>query len=664
MILRSGAIAEFVNGKKYEIGAIMSAVEPNVRLLLKNGKEINIKDRKLFSVTSKALANIADIESSKALLVEKDEIREKLSEEIDLAELRELLLEEERFYEAEEIAAFLYGEEDYDEIAALLRALLKDNLYFKTKDFTFKPASEEEFKEMSLMLEKQAAAQKAAEELGEALADLKQNHALSDKLQERLPEMKKYALKTENFNISDKLQSALFRAGLGKPDLLFEALISAGVFPPDANIEKLREGIESEFPEDVLISADEELTKSRDFSDRKDLRYLSSWAIDCENTRDRDDAFAIVKDEDKYRLYIHLADPAEFALPGSPLDKEACVRATSIYMADETISMFPDTFVTELAGLAEGRDCPAITLVLELSETFELLSFEIFSSLISLFKACSYSEANSLMDETPELKTASFVASALRQKRKESGSSEFPERPDLEISIKECGTVELSYSNPDGVAEKMIAEFMIWANHLAAKWISERNLPCRYRIQKANEESSVETSQDFSAAALWNFIINSPKTLFSDKPGLHASIGLDPYTQFTSPLRKYSNLLLHRQVKAYLKDGLPAYEQNEFEHLMTLSGISERRAIQVAKSRETYWILKYLEQQLEKDKNFVLHGEVVQIGAEVMFYSPELCSFRKAPKPNFDVSVGDHILVKPRNIDLYEGNVKFKLVER
>ena len=150
------------------------------------------------------------------------------------------------------------------------------------------------------------------------------------------------------------------------------------------------------------------------------------------------------------------------------------------------------------------------------------------------------------------------------------------------------------------------------------------------------------------------------KTIVGPDFGKHYSLGVMGYTQISSPLRRYSDLLLHRQIKAFL-DQQPFMTQEELNGRVMISDIAVDRAEDTMRDRERYYILKYLKQQ-QKSSEVIFDGVVVDSGlSEVNFYVDFLCSFRHCRKPNFDVTPGMNVKVKVNQIDLFDGIIRFDI---
>ena len=148
MNLSSGCIVEFIaKGSIPEAAVVLNTSGSNVRLMLTNGKETNVSEKKILLSSNRSLTGVSDKEACKQNLIRFNNARKEIAEKINLAEIHELLVEDQRFYELDEIAGFLYDPSDYDSSAALLRKLCEDHIYFKSKNNAYQPVSEEALKQ-------------------------------------------------------------------------------------------------------------------------------------------------------------------------------------------------------------------------------------------------------------------------------------------------------------------------------------------------------------------------------------------------------------------------------------------------------------------------------------------------------------------------------------
>jgi exoribonuclease-2 len=663
MNLATGYVVEFsAKGSQPGFAAVLSHAGGNVRLFLPNGKETTIPDKKVLHATTRAVVNPADREACKALLAEIDNRRRQLAEEIDLAEIHELLAEEERSFSLQDIAGYLYSDDEEDQIAALLRCLSEDKLYFRSKNECYTPLKEEEMLQIRQQIEKKQAQE--AEELA-LVEDLKAAAAkkvLSEELQKRLNDLKMFVACGTDAPINKRLISALERAGLANQRKLMATLVACNAVDADENLLLIKYRVPIEFSSELRAVASEITGKNMsEVGHRLDLRQLKTWAIDTPGSKDRDDAFSFEQtDEGETTLYVHIADPAEFILPDSELDREAARRGSSIYMPDGRIHMLPEEISENFLSLSENGVRYAISFILHFDTELKLKNFKVAESIVTIDVATCYDSADALLNQDEWLRRALAFAESLKNIRAENGAAMFPRQPELEVKVV-AGEIQVSHRSRDDQTAGMIAEFMIWANHAAAEWCRSKSIPCLYRIQEP-ADLPLEFSETFDPVSFFAAVKTFKKTIVSPNAGRHSSLGLSAYTQVTSPLRRYADLLLHRQIKAALnKTDLP-YDQSELNQAMMIADEAISRADEIMREREKYFLLKYLKLR-QKTETLIFEGVVVdQSMNDVTFYVDFLCSFKHCRKPGFTVATGQKVGVKVNQIDLFDGIIRFDLV--
>lgn len=660
MSLSSGYVVEFIaKGSVPESAVVLSISGTNVRVMLVNGKETNISEKKILYSSTRSLISVSDKESCKQNLININNARKDIAEKIDLAEIRELLSEDPKFYEFSEIAEFLYDLNDFDSIAALLRKLCEDKIYFKNKNNTFQPVSDEVLKQTLEQLKKKELQEKEELVLVDSLKNLINNNILDDNLKPYLQDLKDFAAIGEEANVSKKFSNALNKASINNNRKVFMSLVKAGILKEDENLDLIKFRTPVAFSEELEKEAEKICNIDIRALNRTDLTNLKTWAIDSPGSKDRDDAFSFEKRENGYTLWVHIADPSEIIKPDSVLDKEAARRGSSIYMPDLRINMFPKIISEEFLSLDEGKERLALSFELDFSSEFELKNIAIKKSIIKLDKATEYPLANEMLKTDEWLNSAYLFSEKLQAKRVENGAVIIPRQPELDVKVED-GNILIEQENRDELTAGMIAEFMIWVNHAAALWFHNNSIPALFRTQEGDSDFVIPNCESFDPVVLWNTLKVMRKTSVGADFGKHYSLGVIGYTQISSPLRRYSDLLLHRQIKAYL-DQQPFMSQEELNRRVMISDIAVNHAEDTMKDRERYYILKYLKQQ-QKSSEVIFDGVVVDSGlTEVNFYVDFLCSFRHCRKPNFDVSPGMKIKVKVNQIDLFDSIIRFDI---
>lgn len=355
-----------------------------------------------------------------------------------------------------------------------------------------------------------------------------------------------------------------------------------------------------EFPKEVIDELDSipQFLSSNDIQEglangRKDLRDEVIFTIDGADTKDIDDAISIEKISDKeYILGVHIADVSYYVKEGSKIDEEAYFRGTSVYLVDRVLPMLPHKLSNGICSLNEQEDRFALSCIMHIDDRGNVTKYEITPSIIRSRKKMTYDNVNLILEDNtiPEgyedfadtLITMQELSKILRKKMIKRGYIEF-ESTEAKIIVDEtCHPIEIK-AREQRTGEELIENFMIAANETVASSIFYKNLPGIYRVHdKPNEKrieeflkflslhgyatvgkNKIENSKDLQkilnslenvpeAKVLSDIAIRSQaKAVYSDVNIGHFGLGSKCYSHFTSPIRRYPDLILHRLVKEY-----------------------------------------------------------------------------------------------------------------
>ena len=354
--------------------------------------------------------------------------------------------------------------------------------------------------------------------------------------------------------------------------------------------------IEETFSDEVMKQADElpfEILE-KEKQNRKDLRNLEIFTIDGDDTKDIDDAISIKKLENgNYELGVHIADVSHYVTEDSPLDKEAYERGTSVYLADRVVPMLPHKLSNGICSLNPDEDRLAQSCVMEINEQGEVVKYDIFQSIIRSRKQMTYNNVNKILeqDTIPEgyepfvksLHMMADLAKILRKYKENRGYIDF-EINESKIIVDEKGKAIDVKLRERGTGEKLIEDFMIAANETVAQHIFYMELPFVYRIHGEPSEDKIENFRKFVSilgykiigdkkditpkgmqkildqlketeeySILASMLLRSMQKAVYDKENIgHFGLASKCYTHFTSPIRRYPDLMVHRLLRKYL----------------------------------------------------------------------------------------------------------------
>ena len=397
------------------------------------------------------------------------------------------------------------------------------------------------------------------------------------------------------------------KAGLEGSSGLFLLLVKLDVFDENENIDLLRFEIATEFSDEILNTARNLALSVQDFSAdgvRRDLTTLPLMTIDGQSTLDFDDALSIEKVGDRFRLGIHIVDVGQYVRKGDVIDQEALARGSSIYMPDQKISMLPTELSEGLCSLKAGALRPAISTMVNLSHSLEVIDYEVLPSLVNIKHQLTYYDVNLAADQNEDVMILREIAQKFRQRRLEAGAVQILV-PEINVWLADDGTITVNKINRESPGRMLVAELMILANWLSAKYLAKNDMPAIFRTQPPPRER-LYRGDEGTLYQNWmqrRFLSRFVLSHCADK---HSGLGLDAYVTATSPIRKYFDLVTQRQIRAALGFEQP-YTAEEIDRLIQLLEVPMSNVPRIQHGRHRYWLLKYLEQRIgEKEEAIVL----------------------------------------------------------
>lgn len=316
---------------------------------------------------------------------------------------------------------------------------------------------------------------------------------------------------------------------------------------------------------------------------RRDLTHLTALAIDDDGNQDPDDALSW---EDGI-LWVHVADVAALVPPDSPADLEARSRGANLYLPEGTVTMLPPD-VTRQLGLGLQDVSPALSFALEVDNEGQLVDVEMMPSLVRVTRM-SYAEAEERLDERPFAELLA-MADRYQARRRASGAIEI-DLPEVRVRVRD-GVVDIR-PLPPLRSRDLVREAMLMTGEAVARFAFERGIPLPYTVQDAPSEllePLATPSQFFAQRKLMQPGRQSPT------PGAHAGLGMGFYAQATSPLRRYLDLVVHQQLRAYLRGERPLDEEEVMGRVgAALAATLDTRWAERQSLR--HWTLVYLQQQ-------------------------------------------------------------------
>ena len=460
------------------------------------------------------------------------------------------------------------------------------------------------------------------------------------------------------------------------------------------------------FPKEVEREA-KSIEINYDLNDRVDLRDKIIFTIDPEDAKDFDDAVSVEKNEDgTYLLGVHIADVSHYVKENTPLDKEALRRATSVYLVKNVIPMLPEKLSNGVCSLRPNEDSLTFSIFITLSKRFALKSFEIKKSIINSKRRFSYEEAQKIIDTkkgdfSEELLLMHKMSKSITLTRLKEESLDFDSN-EVKFTFTKKGEVDDIIVKERLESMRLVEEFMLLANKCATLFVkelskkNEMHYPFVYRGHDIpNKDKRKELSEFVKQFGYTinpedknslrkllteikgkpeEFIINNllirsmAKAIYTTKNIGHYGLGFRDYTHFTSPIRRYPDLVVHRLLHEYIKGGKDIHKQIEhykiiLPEICKQSSIMEQNAEQAERESIKLMQGEYISKHIGDEFEGIVSG-IVQFGmfVEIMDILVEgMIRFRDIEGDYYEFDEKKHIAVGKRKHKVYHAGQKVKI---
>ena len=612
--MESGSIVEYIDRQKIMCAVILEVKNTRLRLLTENNREVNLSANRLLHKDKARLDLAMGRDKMVDALKGVANKRKELLSQVDIKELWEVLNAEQVWIDLATMTEFCFPDSPGgDHESAVLRAFFDDKLYFKFKLDRFFPNSEEQIARLIFQRQEEERRKRIIDLGGDWLMSLMNSTAPPDEVSEtdagEFTEILKSYFLFGNESKDDTLAKAMIRrAGLDMSTGLFPLLVKLDVFDEDENIGLLRFDIPTAFSAEILNSADQLAASYQGHSGdgvRKDLTALPLMTIDGQSTQDFDDALSIEKVGDQFRLGIHIVDVGHFVRKGDIIDQEALARGSSIYMPDQKISMLPASLAEGLCSLKAGEIRPAISTMVNLNPSLDIIDYEILPSLINVKHQLTYYDVNQTADQNQEVLILREIAEKFHQQRLDAGAVQITV-PEINVWLAADRAITVNRINRESPGRMLVAELMIMANWLMAKYLAENKTPAVFRSQPAPRERLYK-GDDGTLYQNWMQRRFLSRFVLGSNPEKHSGLGLEAYVTATSPIRRYFDLVAQRQIRAVLGLEQP-YTSGEIDRIIQLLELPMGNVARTQLGRHRYWLLKYLEQHIgRKEEAIVLN---------------------------------------------------------
>ncbi|MDB5011780.1 MAG: Ribonuclease [Mucilaginibacter sp.] len=483
-------------------------------------------------------------------------------------------------------------------------------------------------------------------------------------------------------------------------------------------------GFPLSFPREVEHDAEAipDTITPQEIAQRRDFRNITTFTIDPFDAKDFDDALSFkIMDNGNYEVGVHIADVSHYIIPDLALDKEAFERGTSVYLVDRVIPMLPERLSNGLCSLRPKEDKLCFSAVFELNEDAQILNEWYGKTIIHSDRRFTYEEVQEVIenktgDYDKEILKLNELAYKLRERKFKNGAISF-ETTEVKFKLDETGKPTGVYVKERKDAHKLIEDFMLLANRKVAEFVSKKGKGKHkytfvYRVHDSPKPESlanfaqfaakfgykINTKSDKETAKSLNYLMEDiegkkeqnvlthlairsmAKAIYTTKSSSHYGLAFDHYTHFTSPIRRYPDVMVHRLLFHYLNGG-QSVSAEHYEKLCEHSSQMEKKAADAERSSIKYKQAEFLKDQVGSIYSGVISGvtewgmyvEIIENKCEGMIRLRDITDdFYTLDEKNYAIigqrkkktyQLGDEVQIKVKNVDLTKKQIDFSLVQ-
>ena len=585
------------------LGVVLCAHPDKLSVLSEDGKRYSVEPKKVVLLTGITVPETLTDSEKKLEMRKWRRNLEEGKDSVDVETLWECIVEEQETVSFEEMLELCSGAEQVslERRFLLFWAVDKNTVYLARGENGYLVRSREDvsrtLRNLELRKERERKAQAAVSWVrsvlsGEAPAAVDESHG------EFLELVERYVIDLDGYERAKEAKGFLYEAGLKEVESAVEFLIKTGFWKKNDDPESKKIAFHFRHSQRALEEVEAVLSAGENFAGLADRTDIETFSVDSETTQDIDDAISFETRGDRITLGVHISNVAHAVSRGSFLDQGGLERAETVYFPEGRVDMFPRDLVSGKLSLTAGDLRPALSLFATFkAEDFTLTDYLFEPTLIRVSENLTYAEATEMLRSTQRGESLVSLTDSLRAERVDRGAF-IVQLPQLNVRVADQGGISVSKDYMDSPAHNVVSECMILMNRLSGDFFDKNAVPALFRSQTQNIDPEARELDPEDVLFPVKVAKHLKPSFVGFAPETHKSLGVSRYVQMTSPIRRYTDLLMQRQLISWLEEQKICYSESELEDTNTRVSLATREIKNAQRGRQRYWLIRYL---LEKD---------------------------------------------------------------
>ncbi|WP_168210733.1 ribonuclease catalytic domain-containing protein [Persicimonas caeni] len=635
-----GEIIEFSSGDDHRIGVIVGEIgKKKLEVVTSEGDEMRATRKEVTFETGVSVADYSSTSVAQSGARRFAKKVEEFAEELDLPILWQFVSDMGEAMGPEGIAELFFATTEPAARLAVLSVLRDDIVYFKQKKGpTFEPRSESQVEELKKQVEAELQKERERQNFVDGVVEILKadDDARAEVADAKMADpdfrkfariIQKYAIYDQDHDRADQAKELLdeIEDGYGRHlkgrygSKAFHLMVDMTVWDEHENLHLLRHNISPDIADEIVEAAQVICERSWEPEGyRRDLTDVLMFSIDSASTKDIDDAISCEKLPDGgYRVGVHIADPSARVAAGCNVDLEARGRGTSIYLPTGIFPMFPHSLSHEKMSLVAGELRPAVSSLMTFNADLELVDTEIVPAMVEVDHRLTYDGVDQILANPSEadlpgldtsasenlassLQSLQKIARALHEERVSNGAVNI-DLPELKLKVDYTPggepTISTRVLDSNSPSRQLVSEVMVLNNRVLGEFCRDHELPTIFRGQAPPEEELYTDdilSLPEGLAREFALVRKMKPGDVTTQPTSHFGLGLAVYVQASSPIRRYTDLVAQRQIKAFLAEEALPYGESDIMEVLGSVESAARGAYLAERETTRYWTLYHL----------------------------------------------------------------------